>query len=554
MKNINKYFFGSLILFALIITPFHSQVGQAASEKKPSVKNQTETYGEQLGTVIFPASCNNDAKRYLERGLALLHNMTYEGSRSEFAAATEVDPECAMGYWGQAMTYIHPLWSDPPGETDFMKGQELVKSAKARGKKTEWEKAYILAVDAYYETGRHEKEKENLASFEKGWEEVYQRFPDDVEAASLYAVAHLGTVNPADKTFEKQKRAGAIEAKVLVEVPDHPGAHHYTIHAYDYAELADQALAVARSYGKLAPEVPHALHMPTHIFTRLGYWQESIVMNKRSAEAALKHPVNNQISLHHPHALDYLVYAYLQRGEDQQAEEVWDMLKTLKGPYQAHVASAYTFAALPARIALERQEWTVAAALQARIPGNYPWDRFPAMEAITYYAVALGAAKSGNAQLAGQAISTLAELEKRTAENSRYWAKQVEIQRLSATALLKYQEGEKEKALAIMRQAAELEATTEKHPVTPGAILPSRELLGDMLLDMGRYKEAQTEYEAALIRSPNRFNSLFGAGRAADLAGDKEKAALYYKRLVEMTADDSKRQRLNYAKAFLAGR
>ena len=276
-------------------------------------------------------------------------------------------------------------------------------------------------------------------------------------------------------------------------------------------------------------------------------------MNKRSADAALKHPVNNQVSLHHPHALDYLVYAYLQMGEDQNAVEVWNNLKDLEGPYQVHVASAYTFAAVPARIALEKQEWASASSLEARIPETYPWDRFPAMEAISYYAIALGAAKSGNTQLAVQTISTLAELEKRTAKTSKYWAKQVEVQRISALAWLKYKQGEKEKALDLMKKAAGLEAATEKHPVTPGEILPSRELLADMLLDIGYYKEALAEYEASLARSANRFNSLYGAGRAAELNGDKDKAVFYYKKLVEVTSEDSKRERLLQAKAFLAG-
>jgi tetratricopeptide (TPR) repeat protein len=479
--------------------------------------------------------------------------MTYEDSRAEFAAAVKVDPDCAMGYWGQAMTFIHPLWSDPPDATEFTKGQAFVKNAMARGRKTDWEQAYIKAVEAYYAFGRNEKEKKNLAGFKKGWEEVYQRFPNDVEAASLYVVALLATVDPADKTFAKQRQAGAIAEKVLFQVSDHPGAHHYIIHAYDYPELAGMALRVARSYGDLAPDVPHALHMPTHIFTRLGFWQESIDMNIRSADAALKHPVNDQISLHHPHALDYLVYAYLQRGEDQKAEEVWNALKNFKGPYQAHVASAYTFAAIPARIALEHQKWATAAALRARMPGNYPWDRFPAMEAITYYGIALGAARSNDFESAVEAIGTLKELEEQTADISRYWAKQVEIQRLSAIAWLTYQEGEKEKALNLMRLAAGMEATTEKHPVTPGEILPSRELLADMLLDMGLYQEALTEYEAALVRSANRFNSLYGAGRAAELADNKEKAVWYYKKLVEITSADSKRERLQQAKAFLAG-
>ena len=552
MKNIITVYI-SIFLFALIISPLLSTAGQALPQEAAPVIEQTVAYGEQLGTVKFPASCNNDAKRYLGRGLALFHNMTYEDSRAEFAAAVTVDPECAMGYWGQAMTYIHPLWSDPPSEKEFTEGQGLVKRAMVRGTKKEWERAYIMAADAYYRAGRNEIEKENLASFAKGWESVYRRFPDDVEAASLYVVALLATVDPADKTFEKQKKAGAITEKILAEVPDHPGAHHYTIHAYDSPELADKALDVARSYGKLAPDVPHALHMPTHIFTRLGYWQESIDMNKRSAEAALKHPVNKQISLHHPHALDYQVYAYLQRGEDRKADEVLDALNALQGPFQAHVASAYTFAAIPARIALEQQDWESAASLKPRKPENYPWDRFPAMEAITYYAVALGAAKVGNVQLAVQAIITLAELEERTAETSKYWAKQVKIQRISAMAWLKYMKGEKKEALNLMKQAANLEATTAKHPVTPGEILPSRELLADMLLDMGNYKEAQAEYEAALVRSANRFNSLYGAGYAAELMGDKGKAGKYYKKLVEISAADAKRERLEHAKTFLEG-
>ena len=552
MKSYILFIYGLFIFIAFIITLNISQ-GSTTGPGKISVTTQTEAYGEQLGTVRFPASCNNDSKMYLDRGLALLHNMTYEDSRTEFAAAVILDPQCAMGYWGQAMTFIHPLWSDPPSETDFKKGQEYVRNAWEQGRKTEWERAYITAVGAYYSAGQHEKEKANLTALAKGWEEVYRRFPKDVEAASLYAVSYLAMVDPADKTFIKQKQAGAITEKVLTEIPDHPGGHHYTIHAYDYPELAAKALAVARSYGSLAPEVPHALHMPTHIFTRLGYWQESINMNKRSADAALKHPVNNQVSLHHPHALDYLVYAYLQMGEDQNAVEVWNNLKDLEGPYQVHVASAYTFAAVPARIALEKQEWASASSLEARIPETYPWDRFPAMEAISYYAIALGAAKSGNTQLAVQTISTLTELEKRAAKTSAYWAKQVEVQRISALAWLKYKQGEKEKALDLMKKAAGVEAATEKHPVTPGEILPSRELLADMLLDIGYYKEALAEYEASLARSANRFNSLYGAGRAAELNGDKDKAVFYYKKLVEVTSEDSKRERLLQAKAFLAG-
>jgi tetratricopeptide (TPR) repeat protein len=509
-------------------------------------------YGENLGTVNFPVSCNEKAGRHTDRGLALLHNMTYEGARAEFAAAVEVDPDCAMGYWGQALTFIHPLWSDPPGETDFKGAQALLKEAGKRGKKSGWERAYIKAVEAYYREGRNPNEKVNLASFEKEWEKVYRQFPKDFEAASFYALAHMATADPADKTYVKQKRAGAIAEKVLARVPDHPGAHHYISHAYDSPELATRALAVARKYGKIAPEVPHALHMPTHIFTRYGIWKESVEMNRRSADAALKHPVDGAVSLHYTHAMDYLAYAYLQRGEDRKAKQVMDTLRALEGPVQVHIASAYTFAAVPARVALENQEWAEAALLEPRTPRNYPWDRFPSVEAVTHFARALGAARSGNGNAAKQALNKLAELHDLSAKTSAYWTKQVEIMRLSAMAWLKYEEGTKEKALDIMQKAAALEASTEKHPVTPGEVLPARELLGDMLFDMGRYGEAIAAYKTALERSPNRFNSLYGAGRAAELSGNKKEAVYFYRKLAKIISKDSGRERLQQVRMFLA--
>jgi tetratricopeptide (TPR) repeat protein len=551
MKNL--YVYGLLIVILVCFaSPILGQEVWTSSGKTNAVTVHIEDYGEQLGTVRFPVSCNEAASQTTKQGLALLHHMTYKGARDAFAAAIESDSDCAMGYWGQAMTFIHPLWSDPPSKADFKRGKELVKKARTRGRKTEWEQAYIDAVDAYYAGGWNRDEKPNLTSFEKGWEKVYRRFPKDSEAACFYALAHMATSDPGDKTYAKQKQAATIAKKVLAQIPDHPGAHHYIIHAYDYPELADKALVVARSYGQIAPEVPHALHMPTHIFTRLGLWQESITMNKRSADAALKHPAGKGISLHFPHALDYLVYAYLQRGEDKKAREVLDTINKLEGPYQVHIAAAYTFAAVPARLVLERQDWSDAALLEPRTPKNYPWGKFPAMEAITHFARALGATRSGNKQAAAQALVKLTALREQTEKTSAYWAKQVEIQHLSALAWLKHHEGMQDEALEIMQSAAGLEATTEKHPVTPGEVLPARELLADMLLDMGRYKEAQSEYEAALERSTNRFNSLYGAGRAAELGGNKKQASFYYKKLVEITANYSNLERSQKARTFLA--
>ena len=513
---------------------------------------QNDMYGDQLGTVQVPLPCNEEADYHFERGLALLHHMTYEGARSTFVESSQLFPNCSMGYWGQAMSYIHPLWSDPPSEADFKKGQALLEQARATSQNSERERAYITAVEAYYSQGSNRNETSNLANFAKGWEKVYQQFPEDVEAASFFALAHMATADPNDKTFSTQKEAGAIAEKVLTRIPDHPGAHHYVIHAYDYPPLAKKALDVARSYGKIAPDIPHSLHMPTHIYTRLGLWEESIEMNLRSASAALKHPAGNQISLHYLHALDYLAYAYLQRGEDAKAREILNVLENLQEPFQPHVASAYPFAAVPARIALERHQWSNAAKLNPQTPGTYPWNKFAAMEAVTHFARALGYARSGDAKAANQSLDKLSALREKVAKTSAYWSKQIEIQHLSAKAWLIYEEGKLDKALDMMRSAANLEASTEKHPVTPAEVLPVRELFADMLFEMGRYRDALTEYEIALVRNPNRFNSLYGAGRAAELGRQKNKATLYYGKLVEMTANaETDRERVRRARAFL---
>lgn len=538
-------------LFILLL-PLSSELPAHEDHPGATLPETANVYGGQLGSVTLPFFCNEAVAEQAGRGLALLHHMTYVGSRAIFMALTDADQDCAMGYWGQAMSYIHPLWSDPPSETDFESGKALAAEAMKRAKDTK-EKAFVAAVQAYYAEGRNRTEKPNLKAFTEGWRKVYEQFPEDLEAASFYALAHLGTVDPADKSYVKQKQSAKIGKQVLRRSPTHPGGHHYTIHALDYPPLAIEALDVARSYGKIAPEVPHALHMPAHIFTRLGLWEESIVMNRRSADAALKHPANGKISLHYLHALDYLTYAYLQRGDDAEAEKILDEITAIKGPYQPHVASAYSFAAVPARIALERQQWTKATSLEAQTPNNYPWEINPAMEAITYFANGLGAARSSDKVTVSRAIDALAALQERATETSAYWGKQIEIQRLSVKAWLAYLEEDKETALKIMREAATKEAATEKHPVTPGEVLPAHELLADMLFEMGHYQDAQTYYLATLERSPNRLNSLFGAGHAAELSGDKTAASRYYRMLTELVVSDSKLTRLQHAKAYLAG-
>ncbi len=511
----------------------------------------TEASGAALGTVQLPNSCSAGAAIHLERGLALLHNMTYEEARSNFASAAESDPDCAMAYWGQAMTLVHPLWSDPPDEAEFEHGKALLEKARAKAA-DDRESAYVAALAGYYDKGRGETEKPNLIGFEQGWQTFHEAYPDDPEGAAFYALAQLSTVDASDKTFSKQRVAGALAERVLAQVPDHPGAHHYIIHAYDNPALSEYAEDVARSYSDVAPDIPHALHMPTHTFTRLGLWKESIDWNRRSADAALKRPVGDQISLHYFHALDYLAYAFLQRAQDQKASAVLAELQAVEPPYQPHIASAYTFAALPARLRLERHLWDEAAALPTRAPDSYPWDTAPAAEAITYFARALGAARSGGFDQAREDLAMLATIQEDLASKGSVWAKPAQIQRLSALAWLAFEEGSTDGALTTMRAAAQMEAGTEKHPVTPGEVLPARELLADMLLELGRYSEALAEYEAALDRSPNRFNSLFGAGRAAELGGDTEPAVRYYSLLLEVAEKaDTDRVRLQHAREYV---
>jgi tetratricopeptide (TPR) repeat protein len=472
--------------------------------------------GSPLGSVRLPSSCSEAADVHLGRGLALLHSMTYEDAEAAFAAAAEANPDSAMAYWGQAMTVVHPLWSDPPSEARFEAGRNLLEQARTKAR-SEQEIDYVEALTGYYQPGRGDSEKPNLAGFENGWRAFHEKYPLDPEGTAFYALAQLATVDPGDKTFAKQRKAGALAEGVLESIPDHPGGHHYVIHSYDNPVLSHMAVDVARSYGKIAPDIPHALHMPTHTFTRLGLWQESIDWNRRSGDAALKRPVGDKISLHYFHALDYLAYAYLQGAEDQRALNVLVELTGVNPPYQAHVASAYTFAAVPA------------------------------------FARALGGARSGRFEQARADLATLSELQGKVAAANAYWGTQVEIQRLSALAWLQFEEGSRDEALSTMRAAAELEAGTEKHPVTPGEVLPARELLADMLLQLERPTEALSEYEAALERSPNRFNSLYGAGRAAELSGDTEAARRYYGSLVEVAANaDTDRERLQHAKDYVA--
>lgn len=514
-------------LVALIFVSFLFSLS-CSEQKVPDTQRAYLTPETMCGTVQFSDGCSPKLDTLIAFGIALIHHMTYDDAEYTFNKVIELDKDCFWGYWGKAMSYIHPLWPDIPDEKMLNDGFALSQNALKLAE-TEKEKLYGMAVASFFEDGLNKTEPERLLAFNDGWQLARKELPEDVEVKMFSVLSMLATVSPNDKTYKIQREAGAICEEVMKNYPNHPAAFHYAIHAYDYPPLAQNAIRVAREYYKLAPEVPHALHMPTHIFTRLGYWQESIDLNLRSAEAAWKMPVDGQISNHYFHALDYTVYAYLQQSQYEKAKEISDLLDTLHGQYQPLPQIAYSLAAIPGRIALEYQKWKEAANLSLTHP-EFPWKNFPQYEALLYYAKGIGAGRSKNIEIAGQSLKKLEDLQKTftDAESNMYWINQIEIQKKVVKAWELYAQNEMEKSLELMIAAADLEDATSKNPVTPGALLPAREMLGDLLLEMNRPKEALEQYELSLKNCPNRFNTLYGAGKSAELIGDKEKVVFYF--------------------------
>jgi tetratricopeptide (TPR) repeat protein len=498
---------------------------------------------EQLGRAHFPVSCGVATQTQFDRAIALLHSFWYSEGVKAFTAVTEADPSCAMGYWGIAMSHWYPLWQ-PPSEAMLKKGGEAVERAKALGGKTEREREYIAAIEVFYTDVQKLDHRTRALAYEKAMERLYARYPEDREAAVFYALALNATILPTDKTYANQLKAAEILEQVFAAQPDHPGVAHYLIHSYDYPTLASRGLDAARRYAKIAPSAPHALHMPSHVFTRLGLWQESIASNRDSAAASKEHhSVFEQL-----HALDYQAYGYLQGAQDREARRILDECQALAKEDLEHFASAYAFAAIPARYALERRQWAEAAALEPR-PSRVKYS-----EAITYFARALGAARSGDAASTRANVNKLQALPTALVDTKQdYWAGQVEIQHRTAAAWLARAEGKPEEAVRLMREATTLEDATEKHPVTPGPIFPARELLGELLLELQQPAQALQEFEASMPKEPNRFNGLYGAARAAELTGEVEKARTYYGQLVALSErGDTDRPALQQAKAFLA--
>ena len=502
----------------------------------------------RLGKVSFPVSCDSSVRAQFTTAVAMLHSFWYEKASDTFAAVAEKDPTCGMAYWGVAMTYYHPLWP-APGPADLKSGAAALEKAKSAGAKTQREKDYIAALDTFYRDADKLDHRTRALAYEKAMEQLQARYPEDHEAAIFYALALVATAPPTDKTYVNQKKAGAILEPLFVEQPEHPGLAHYIIHAYDYPPLAQGALDAARRYAKIAPDSPHALHMPSHIFTRLGLWQESIDSNLASEASAQK----NNAPGNELHAKDYLIYAYLQGAQDREAQKALEAPPPGRADDPQYTNWLYAMGTSPARYAVERHHWDEAAAL--RIPPNtFPGGRLAWTEANLHFARALGASHTGNIEAARKEWQELGSLRDTLIQNNdKYWSDQVDIQRESAAAWIAFAEGKHDEALKQMRSAAEHEDRTDKNNVTPGVILPAHELLGEMLLELKQPAQALVEFEASLRTAPNRFNALSGAARAAKFSGDNEKAKTYYAKLLAICKhSEGERQELREAESLLA--
>jgi tetratricopeptide (TPR) repeat protein len=547
----------TLLISAPLIAVF---LCHASFTKAQEAHQHQHEPAENLGRVNFPIACTPQAQKQFNRAVAWLHSFEYEEAEKAFAEVAVTDPRCGMAYWGIALSNYHPIWA-PPSAAELRKGAEAVEKAKSTGARTQRERDYIAAIEVFYKDADKLDHRTRALAYGEAMERLYHRYPADHEAGVFYALTLIARgMMTHDKSYASEKQAAQILNRVLAREPQHPGVAHYLIHSYDYPALAHLALPAARSYAKIAPASAHAQHMPSHIFTRLGLWQEAIRSNldaKASAEAyAVRHHMpgvwDEQL-----HAMDYLVYAYLQGAQDKQAWAVLDELYRIRKVEPENFKVAYAFTAIPARFALERRQWNEAAKLTLNqgTLAAFPWQRFRWAEAHLHFARAIGAARTGDTASARQEVEQLAGIRQALTEvkGDYDWAKQVEIEHQVAAAWLAYAEGRHEESLSLMRAAAELDDATDKHPVTPGNLLPAREQLGELLLELKQPAAALQAFEVSLRSAPNRFNGLYGAARAARLAADRQKAKTYYGKLLALCRQaESVRPEIEEAKAFLA--
>ena len=509
--------------------------------------------GDQVGTagVSFLTSCAPALRQDFNRAVALLHSFWFAQAIAAFEGVAAKDPGCAMAHWGVALS----RWGNPfaglKSAQQVELGQAAIERAQKTGTPTPRERAFIAAAAELFTSADPGTQRARTVAYEQGMERIVRDFPADMEARIFYALAVNQTALATDKKYSQQLKAAGILEPLFKEHPKHPGLAHYIIHAYDHPPLAEKALPAARSYAALAPAVPHALHMPSHTFTRVGLWKESIETNRRSAEAARK----ENATAEELHAMDYQTYGYLQLAQDADAQRMVEEARAAVGRLDANstgaaapgVAGVYAAAAIPARYALERGAWADAAALTVR------QTTFPHTDAITHFARAIGAARAGKPEAAAADIERLAALrDALKSMQDAYWAEQVEIQRQIAMAWATFAGGDRARGIEQLRAAAAAEDLTDKSAVSPGPLAPARELLGYMLLEADRPAEALTEFELTIKKEPNRFRGLYGGARAAEAAGQKSRAVVLYNQLLQIAGDPgTNRPELQHARTFV---
>ncbi|MBZ5537549.1 MAG: hypothetical protein LAO31_16450 [Acidobacteriia bacterium] len=506
-----------------------------------------------LGRVNFPVSCSKQAQVEFNQAILLLHHMTYPQAREAFEQVARTDPRCAMAHWGTAMTLFQPLWPTRPSPDDLRHGWNEVERAKALEPPTKRELLFVAAAEAFFREPASSDYWQRIRRWEEAMEAVYLTYPHDPEAASFYALALLATAPSNSVSREHSERAAKLLLAVYKQNPEHPGAMHYLIHANDVPGRERESLEIVRKYETVAPHNPHALHMPTHIYTRLGDWDRVIQGNLKAAEAALEYPAGARGEFvwdEFPHAIEYLVYAYLQKGADDEAAA---QLKRLRGTAQLEPTfkTAFHLASTQARYALERRAWSEAAMLVPRDPPILDWDRFMWPEAVTWFARGLGAAHLGKVDEAQRAAKRLEELETSAGKiGEDLFARQIRILRLEVGAWIAHAREDRDSSVALLRQAAELEVSTPKPAVTPAPTLPAFELLGDVLLEQKHPAEALRAYKRSLDLYPRRLNSLLGAARAARASGDEFQAHAFYQGLLGVADSGTRRAPLEEARDF----
>jgi hypothetical protein len=508
----------------------------------------------KFGNISFSASIPEKAKPDFNTAVALLHSFEYDEAEKMFAKVIDAAPDGAMAYWGIAMSNFHPLWA-PPTKPELEKGAKAIEIARSIAEKTKRESDYIEAIASFYKDADQLDHRSRVLNFEREMKKIYNTYKEDNEAPVFYALALNAAADPGDKTYARQKQAFTILNSIFQKEPLHPGIAHYIIHNYDYPELAQMALPAARKYASIAPASAHAQHMPSHIFTRLGLWDECIKSNLVAASSAKCYAEQSKLQGHWDeelHAMDYLLYAYLQKGEDDLAKKQVDYLKSITEVHPVNFKVLYAFAAMPARYYLEKRMWKEAAAMEV-YPANFPWEKFSWQKAIIHFTRLIGSVHLGKIKDAKMELQNLKSLHAilLKEKNMSREAAQVAVQINTSEAWIQYKEGNNNEAVRLMTAAADMEDGTEKHPVTPGEIIPARELLGDMLLAINKPALAIEAYKSVLKTHPNRLNGLYGAGLAAQKSHNKEVATAYFKTLLNSTAPGTTRQAVKNAKSFL---